>query len=679
MNPWKKCRRLGALALVLAVFVSAHPAAWAASDQLGALVGKFEAPEIITDPSKWPQVTGEAPEFEAQVKAGKLPPVAERVGQDPLVIKPVHEIGKYGGIWKRGYNGPADYWLGLVCCAHDQPLYYDGQDPTATTVVPNVLKSWEVNEDHTEYIFHTRRGMKWSDGAPFTAGDFLFWYEDMYLNDELNPAKPPRFNIAGEPGVMTKIDETTFKVTFQSPYPFFPRLLAGATALAGSAYQNRLGQGFFAPKHYLKQYHPKYNPNIEQVVQEAGYDNWVNLFKFKGSWGGNPDLPVVTPWKTTKSYTDPPFWVMERNPYYWGVDTAGNQLPYIEKVILHQYESLEIHAARSVAGEYDFQGSQMLMESIPALLQNAEAGNYHVRLYPTDFGSDFVIKFNMSYEEDPVIAKLFHEADFRRALSLGIDREQLNEVFWLGTAGRCGSVVPPESNPYYPGKEYETLWSTYKPDEANQMLDGLGLTQKDAQGYRLRPDGKGRVTLEMISLPGQHFPFTRGGEMVAEHWKKIGIELRIKELERGAAFKFRSQNTFQLWAWNNDGSDHLWTSSWHIVPYYGNTTSGPLWGKWYATNGKEGQEPEPWMKTILANYRKGFGVSKEERIPLGKEIWKIAAEQVYIIATCGLSAANWGVAVVNNNLGNIPGRIYVGPDAKFYGIARPQTFYYKNR
>jgi peptide/nickel transport system substrate-binding protein len=145
-----------------------------------ALIGKLEGPEVMTDPAKFPQQFTEAPPLAELVKAGKLPPVAERIGQDPLVIKPVHEIGKYGGIWRRGFTGPADFANGYRCCSGtDHMLFWDY---TGDIVVPNIAKGWEMSPDGRMLTLHLRRGMKWSDGYPFTADDFMFWYEDMYHN-----------------------------------------------------------------------------------------------------------------------------------------------------------------------------------------------------------------------------------------------------------------------------------------------------------------------------------------------------------------------------------------------------------------------------------------------------------------------------------------------------------------
>ena len=207
-------------------------------DQAGSeLIGKLEGPEVVTDTAKFPKSFKEAPQLADLVKAGKLPAVQERVSQDPLVIKPVHEIGKYGGTWRRGFSGPADFWNGYRCCGHDKILFWDY---TGNKVAPNVAKGWEISDNGRTFTVFLRKGMKWSDGHPFTADDFMFWYEDIYQNNELVPVKPPMLAINGKPGTMEKVDDSTIRFKFAEPYFAFVDVLAGATDLGGNALGGRI-------------------------------------------------------------------------------------------------------------------------------------------------------------------------------------------------------------------------------------------------------------------------------------------------------------------------------------------------------------------------------------------------------------------------------------------------------
>src|SRR3989475_1134053 len=304
------------------------------------LIGKLEGPEVVTDAAKIPKAFKEAPQLAALVKAGKLPPVAERVGQDPLVIKPLREIGKYGGTWRSGFTGPADFWNGYRCCSGPDHLML--WDYTGDRAVPNLAKGLEMQDGGKAWLVHLRRGMKWSDGKPFTADDFVFWFEDIYRNKDLVPTPTAVMAINGKQGVIERVDTLTVRFKFPEPYFMFPDVLAGSTDLAGQwgAYR---GMGGFAPAHYLKQFHPKYAnaEELDKKAKEAKFDSWVRMFLAKNDWSLNPDLPVLSPWKTATPINTPT-WTLERNPYSVFVDTAGNPLPYMDKGALTPPENLEV-------------------------------------------------------------------------------------------------------------------------------------------------------------------------------------------------------------------------------------------------------------------------------------------------------------------------------------------------
>ncbi|MGQ4807423.1 Periplasmic alpha-galactoside-binding protein [Candidatus Entotheonellaceae bacterium PAL068K] len=666
---------VGLLSLVLAG--TANGPRQAEAQTGAALIGKLEGPEVITDASQWPRTFNEAPQLAELVKQGKLPPVAERIGQDPLVIKPVHGIGKYGGFWRRGFSGPADLWNGIRCCSGpDSILYweYTGNNPT-----PNIAKDWKVTDGGKTTIIFLRRGMKWSDGHPLTADDFVFWHDHVLLNKEITPTFASYFTINGQPGRLEKIDDFTIALKFPHPYHLLPDVLAGATQLGGPAWRGPIDGGGYVPAHYLKQFHPDFvdQQALDKRAEQEGYHSWVNLFRFKSSWQLNPELPVVTPWKTVTPITKPT-WVLERNPYSVWVDTAGNQLPYIDKVVLTVFENMEIHNLRAIAGEYDYMARHVDIQKVPVFLENEAKGKYKLYLDPGDYGGDMIIKFNMSYTEDAEIRKWFDNRDFRRALSLGIDRDEINETFWLGV-GTPRSVVPAAANLYYPGAKYDRLWATYEPDKANQMLDAIGLDRKNASGLRLRTDGSNQpLTLEVITWSGSFVQYTQIMEAIGEMWTKIGIKLLVKEVERGLGNQLFQANKNQMWAWNNDGSEHMFTFPLHVFPFDQGNANGPLNGLWFQTNGEDGEEPLPFIQEIMAKWRKAFGVPREERIKLGKEIWAIAANEIHIIGVIGLGPAAMGVRVAKTDLGNIPSRQYNSPDARTPSISRPVTFYWKS-
>lgn len=640
------------------------------------LIGTLEGPEVVTDPALFPTTFQEAPQLAELVQAGELPPVQERIGQDPLVIKPVHEVGRYGGVWRRGFTGPGDTVNGFrAASGPDRPLYFDY---TGQNVVPNIAKAWEVSDDGRQITLHLRRGMRWSDGEPFTADDWVFWYEDMYGNDELMPTKPQVFTINGQPGQVIKEDDFTILFQFPDPYYFFPSVLAGWNDIGGGhASEGGGGDGSFAPAHYLKQFHPKYASEdaLNQAIAEAEAESWVDVFLQRNTWVLNPELPVITPWKTTSPINTPTF-SLERNPYSIWVDTDGNQLPYIDEVVMTLAENLEVLNLRAIAGDYDFQARHIDLSKVPVILENSEQGNYELHLDPGDYGTDCAIHFNLTYEQDPEIAKWFSTTDFRRALSLGVDRDQLNELFWLGI-GTPGSPVPGDTNKYFPGAEFRTLWHTYDLERANQMLDELGLTEKDSEGFRQRTDGQGRLSLEIVTKAATFLNWTAISEAISLQWQGIGIELRIREVDSSLAYQMILANEHQLHAWVCDGGEHLFLYPDQSVPISAGSPNGPLYGLWFASGGTEGKEPPPRLLELYEKFRAAYGVPEEERIELAKDIWEIIVDEVTMIGTVGLSPAAMGVRIVKTSMGNVPARQYNSPDVLNPAISRPASFYYK--
>ena len=644
-----------------------------ASSEKPALVGKLEGPEVITDPAQFPTSFKEAPQLTDLVKAGKLPPVAERIGLDPIVVKPLHAIGTYGGTWRRGFTGPADTSAGQRVNESDHLTYFDY---TGTQVRPNIAKNWEISADGRTIIFHLRRGMKWSDGHPFTADDFVFWFEDMYQNKDLIATQSPYFATNGRQGALVKVDDYIIRYQFADPYYALPIVMAGQGPIMGHTKEGRTGMGGYAPAHYLKQFHPKYvsKETLDAKVKEARFDNWVNMFKFKNDWARNPELPVLTPWKTTTPITTPT-WVLERNPYSIWVDTEGNQLPYIDKIVLTLGENLEVINLRAIAGEYDFQARHIDLQKLPVLLENQSRGSYKVYLDPSD-GEGLGLFFNLSYEADPEIAKWIGRADFRRALSLGLDREQLKEAFFLGL-GVPGSVAPAERTLYSPGPEYRTLWATDEPLRATTMLDKLGLDKKDAEGYRLRTDGKGRLRLEIQTFVG-FLQSTQMCEMIAEQWKKIGIYADVKEHERSLAYQRRDANEHQMhvdvtWGTDNMFGHHMGA----LFPVDGSSSIGPLYGRWFASGGARGKEPPARMRELMETFRQALGAPGEEQMRLAKKVWQIALDEVWVIGTVSQSPVITGVRVVKTGMGNVPERLSNGAAAHSPGNNLPQTYYWK--
>ena len=398
--------------------------------------------------------------------------------------------------------------------------------------------------------------------------------------------------------------------------------------------------------------------------------------KSKADWGLNPELPVISPWRTTQG-RNTATWNLERNPYYFGVDTEGNQLPYIDKVVLTLGENLEVINLRAIAGEYDWGERHLDLQKLPVFLENQQKGSYKVHLDPGGIGSDAALLCNQSYEADAEIARWLTNVEFRRALALSIDRDQLNETFWLGL-GTPGSVVCTEESPYNPGREFRKLWSAYDPKNANAMLDKIGLSKKDGEGYRLRTDGKGRLRIEVTTYLG-FMPFTQIAEMIKVQWAKIGIQADVAELERSLLNSRRANNETQISMEIMWGTENLYAHSpVNLFPYDPSSAVGPLYGKWFATGGESGKTPPGRLKELLELYRAGFSAPEKQHYELGKKIWRIAIEEQYVIGTVGLAPGIMGLRVVKNSLGNVPQRMFNGSSTLHPKQSKPETAFYKS-
>ncbi|HEX9410024.1 MAG TPA: ABC transporter substrate-binding protein [Methylomirabilota bacterium] len=669
--------RLGLLAVpaTQASLGGVRAVAAAQETKLGAqLIGKLEGAEVVTDPALIPKSFKEAPQLAELVKAGKLPPVQERIGQDPLVVKPLREIGKYGGTWRRAFTGPFDTSNGHRVAQNDKLLYYDY---TGTKLVPNIARAWEVSPDGKVTTLSLRRGMRWSDGQPFTADDFVFWYQDVYNNKDLVPTPLTVMTIGGKPIAIEKIDAATIRFVSPEPYYALPTVLASVWGIGHHARWGRSALGGFAPAHYLKQFHPKYvsKEDLAKKVAELNFDGWVTMFKNRNDACRNVDLPVVTPWKTTSPLTTPT-WVLERNPYSVWVDTDGNQLPYIDRIRMTLGESLEVINLRAIAGEYDSQARHIDISKLPVLLENQQKGAYRVYLDPSDQGADVGLFCNQTYEKDTEIAKWLSTREFRIALSHGIDRAQINETFLLGL-GQTGSAAPGERTLYFPGPEYKTLHTAYDVKKANEMLDKLGLSKKDGEGYRLRADGKGRLRLALTTYLG-FLPFTKIAEMMVEQWKKIGIRGEVQEMERGAATTRVQTNEHQIYFETQWGADNIYGHFPFVFPADAGSPMGPLYGLWYSSAGTKGKTPPARMRELMDKYRRSFGVKDQERTRMAKDVWKIALDELWMIPLVSNSPASQGVRVIKTNMGNIPERLWNSAVSDNPHIAHTETWYFKS-
>jgi peptide/nickel transport system substrate-binding protein len=331
----------------------------------------------------------EAPQLRELAEADQLPPVHERLPSNPMVVEPVERVGEYGGTWRTALLGGEDGAWMVRTLGYENLVRWT---PEWDGIIPNIAESYEINDESTEFTFYLREGMRWSDGQPFSADDIMFWYEDVFLNEELTPEKPAWLVIGDQPVVVEKVDDYAVKFVFAEPNGLFLQGLADVRGVRPTAH----------PRHYFEQFHRDYHSeNLEQLVREAGVTDWLALFTLKGGGSGadirwwNSELPTLNGWVTTVGIGESTNrMVAERNPYYWKVDSQGNQLPYIDRIRVALVEDVEIYNLMAVAGELDFVVSRTTLENYPLYRESADRGGYRVLLWPVMRPVDLTIMVN---------------------------------------------------------------------------------------------------------------------------------------------------------------------------------------------------------------------------------------------------------------------------------------------
>jgi len=601
-------------------------------------VTKIVEKEKIVEVTKMPEEIKEAPDLFAKVAQGDLPPIDERLPLEPRVITPVEEIGQYGGTWRRVAIGPNDVG------SWDHRLSYDTAFRYGTLgadIVPHILKGFEANEEGSSFTMFFRKGMKWDDGEPFTADDVMFLWEADQLNLELNPNGPSNmWKTAGEPAVLTKVDDYTLTWTFTTPYALFIPLMAST--------RYNWFAGF--PKHYLTQFHPEYakREDVEKMAKDEGFDDWMALWGSKRDWR-NVERPRVVTWSAVKLPPDIPS-VMERNPYYFLIDTEGNQLPYIDRLRFEVVENIDILNLKAVAGAVDMQFRHLSWENYPLFIDSAAQGDYRVMKWTLAEGSQATLSPNMNHE-DPGMRELMANKKFRTALSVALDREEMNEVIYLGLGTpRQASVVPS-----FPGwkESQSTADAQYDPALANQLLDEIGLTARDEEGFRKRLDGE-KLTINVEYAP-VFGPWADVVEMASQYWAAVDIRAFPKEESR-ELFNERGQaGTIQdMSVWTMDRSAHAMLDPIWQYPIRGGTpaSSGALWYDWYTTGGTSGEEPPAEVKKAYELYDQiKIAPNSEAYTALVGELLDLNAQEHWYIGCVGLLPH---VGVVKNNFRNVP-------------------------
>ena len=598
-----------------------------------------------------------------------MPSVCDRLPSEPLVIPALDDTGEYGGILRRFYLGPGDACNFFRLSRAS--LVRFSQD--GFSILPSVARDWEMSDDGKEWTFYLREGMKWSDGEDFNADDFVWQYENVLLNEDLTPDPPFFLRIGDETGRIEKVDDTTVKFVF--PQPNFLFLKTVAQADEGCYGRSSWKNVPWSPAHYMEQFHIDFNSDANTMAEDAGFEDWTELFDYKGQASFNPEKPMITPWKFTNLLGDQVV-MSERNPYFWAVDEAGNQLPYLDGIQLTLVENTELGILSAVQGGIDLQARHIQLDQFPPLKEGEADGGYKLLTWPAFGGSDVAFFFNMSLPGSTGDA--IRTKEFRQALSLAIDREFIQEVQFLGL-GEIRQSVPPPGHPHYPGDDIAKLRTEYDPDAANALLDKV-FPDKDSEGFRLDANGE-RIVMSM-TVTDTYRTWPDAAQVVGRAWEAVGVKTDVNQTSARALHALADQRM------GRDGIERghrsfTFNSIRKRAPEDDGSFHGPGCGLWLQTGGREGNPdtegfPCPQESLdLLDMHRLGPGLPEAERNALGRDIYKTVVENQYNIGIVGLSPMVQGVVVKKNTLRNVPDTAANDWILRTPNTAFPEQWYFK--
>ncbi|RLJ98914.1 ABC transporter substrate-binding protein [Ruegeria conchae] len=604
----------------------------------------------------------EIPYWEAEVEGGKLPPVADRIPQDPLIVDLAakgRDFGTPGGTLRTMVTRSKDIRQ-MVVYGYARLVGFDHE----YNIVPDLLASFE-NEDNSKFTLNLRPGHKWSDGTPFTSEDFRYWWEDVANNELLSPSGPPDFLLVeGKAPTVTFPDETTVVFEWANPNPDFLQSLAQARP-----------PFIYRPSEFLRKYHEKFADPEELAfqVEDARVKSWAalhnkldNLYKYD-----NHELPTLQPWLNASSGKKIRHSFI-RNPYYHRVDSKGVQLPYID-VVEMEIVAPGLVAAKTNAGESDLQGRGLAFRDASILKKGEAQGDYKTLLWKTGVASQIAIYPNLNFE-DEAWRNVLRDVRVRRALSLAIDRKTINQALYFKLAHPGAMSVLPAS-PFY-DEANAKAWADYDVDMANALLDEAGLTERDKDGIRLLPDGRPMELI--IETAGERQEVENALQIVTDTWREIGVELVMRPLDRDILRNrvFSGNTMASVWFGWDDGIPQLHTSPAYLAPTDQVFLAWPKWGQHYQTAGGSGEPPDMPEAELLMKLAHDWEIATtdEERAAVWTEMLKIHADQLFAIGI--LNGAPQPI-VVSNRLKNVPEQaMWAWEPGAHFGIHRPDEFFF---
>jgi len=608
---------------------------------------------------KVPATLSEAPALADMVKAGKIPALKDRLPEEPAVLD---RKGKYGGTL-RSVGNSKDLFIWT-------PVKYGGAmqgiplrlSPDLKGWAPNVLKNVEMSNGNKTLTATMRKGMKWSDGSPHTADDWVFWYQNVLTDDDVHSALlgPIRqyFTQNGQLMKLTKIDDYSFKLDFGGPVPSFP--LVYFAHVFGFSDDNAV------PANYLKQFHAKFNDKAADQAKAAQFESWATYFVSKMNPNQNPEVPRLGAYIIDN--VAPNIVTYKRNPYFWMVDSDGKQLPYLDGMSMERIDDLTAIEAKAVSGSYDFapSGLGLTVKNFKTYKDSEAKGGFKTYTWKSGKGAEMVFNFNMNFPDD-TWRKVFQDVRFRRAMSVALNRDEINEVIFFGLARPAQMTAHPTSRAYK--EEYAKSYAQYDPTLANKLLDEMGLKMDPSSKLRMLPNGQPM----QIQFDWNNTQLTSLMDMCVEYWKKIGVQVDYKPVLRPVLRPKITTNQLPMSSW---GGDEVFDTllarrpKW-FAPHFGDEgTWAPLWGKWYVTKGKDGEEPSPEVKSLFEWFDKYAETDDVQYVD------KILASQAENLWTIGTVADAPVPMIFNKDLKNVPDSEYWVWDALDGFESYPEAWYF---
>lgn len=599
--------------------------------------------------SWWPKA--EAPVLAELVSEGRLPPLAERVGPEPVVLEGVDGVGKYGGTWHRLVNSIADF----------STIYWRLSDsnlvrwsPHGYPLVPHLAKGWEISPDFRTFIFTLRRGARWSDGHPVTSEDLAYWYEHevKYFN-----IQPKLLRAGGTLGRVEKLDEWRVRFVFDQPNPLFLERLAST----GQNYEDL--SEHVVPAHYLRKYHPVLGDQelIQRTMDALALASPVTLYKSKIKHFMNPEHPRLWPW-VLRTYKPTPPHTLVRNPYYWAVDTRGNQLPYLDRLVM-DIKTNPLIAVAAANGSVSMQDRHIRFENHTMLVGNAPANGYEVYHWKPSTQSVFTVFPNLNRLVDPARPEtrwrhhLLNDRRFRQALSLALNRQDIINAEFNGQ-GEPAQITPPVDSPYHHPRLLKAF-TAHDPAEANRLLDEIGLRRRDREGFRLFPDG----TRMAFTLHVTDYTPEGPAHFVIDDWAAVGVRARLRARSRRLFEQEKRTFEHDFTVWTSESEFYPLVEPRNFVPTYFESFYAPGFGTWYQHGGLYGDpaarrpsalEPpkgHPLRRAMELLDAANAMPAEADRIAQFAQIQDIAAEEVWTIS---IASPPPQLVVVKNGFRNVP-------------------------